>query len=114
MENNQTFLTKILAKDSDRQILVGVSKIFWIESSGNYAILHLENTEYIIRSSLKKLLKKLDPQNFIRVHRSSIVNINKVKAIEPWFTGDAHIFLLNGKKIKMSRNYKQALNKFKV
>jgi len=67
----------------------------------------------LIRSTLKYLDEKLNPQNFARVHKSTIVNLNKIKELEQWFTGDYEILLKNGKKIKMSRNYRDVLERFK-
>lgn len=110
----QPYLERILVKNSKKNIFVDVSRIEWIESSGNYIKLHLPNTTHLIRSSLKNLQSKLNPLHFVRIHRSHIVNIKKVKEIEPWFSGDSKIILKNGKTLKMSRNYKENLDKFKL
>lgn len=111
---NQQYLQRILVKNSTKNIFVDVSRLKWIESSGNYVELHLPNTTHLIRSSLKNMQSKLNPLHFVRIHRSYIVNINKVKEIEPWFSGDSKIILMDGKKLKMSRNYKDNLDKFKL
>lgn len=110
----QPYLERILVKNSQKIIFVDVSRIEWIESSGNYIKLHLPDTTHMIRSSLKNLQSKLNPLHFVRIHRSYIVNIKKVKEIEPWFSGDSKIILMNGKTLKMSRNYKENLDKFKL
>lgn len=107
-------MRRILINNSDKNIFIDVGEISWIEASGNYVKLHLEDSTHLIRGSLKTLEKKLDPLRFIRIHRSSMVNINMVKAIEPWFSGDFKVKLKNGKKLKMSRNYKQKLDRFKL
>jgi two-component system LytT family response regulator len=107
-------MRRILIKNSDKNIFVDVGEINWIEASGNYVKLHLEDSTYLIRGSLKKLQQKLDPLKFIRIHRSAMVNVNMVKTIEPWFSGDFKVKLKNGKTLKMSRNYKQKLDRFKL
>lgn len=108
----QSYLNRILVKNSDKNIFVDVSEIRWIECSGNYLKLHLPEKSYMIRSSLKNLKSKLNPLQFVRIHRSWMVNINEVKEIEPWFSGDSKVILTDGKTLRMSRNYKDNLEKF--
>ncbi|MDZ7657775.1 LytTR family DNA-binding domain-containing protein [Fodinibius sp.] len=108
----QPYLNRILVKNSDKNIFVDVSEIRWIECSGNYLKLHLPEKSYMIRSSLKNLKSKLNPLQFVRIHRSWMVNINEVKEIEPWFSGDSKVILSDGKTLRMSRNYKDNLEKF--
>jgi len=108
----QSYLNRILVKNSDKNIFVDVSEIRWIECSGNYLKLHLPEKSYMIRSSLKNLKSKLNPLQFVRIHRSWMVNINEVKEIEPWFSGDSKVTLSDGKTLRMSRNYKDNLEKF--
>lgn len=108
----QPYLNRILVKSSDKNIFVDVSDIRWIECAGNYLKLHLAEKTYMIRSSLKNLKSKLNPLQFVRIHRSWMVNINEVKEIEPWFSGDSKVVLSDGKTLRMSRNYKDNLEKF--
>lgn len=108
----QPYLNRILVKNSDKNIFVDVSEIRWIECDGNYLKLHLPDESYMIRSSLKNLKSKLNPLQFVRIHRSWMVNINEVKEIEPWFSGDSKVILSDGKTLRMSRNYKDNLEKF--
>jgi two-component system LytT family response regulator len=110
----QKYLNRVLIKNSDKNIFIDVDEINWIESSGNYVRLHLDEDTHLVRGTLKGLEAKLDPLKFIRIHRSSIVNIHIVKAIKPWFSGDAKVILKNGNTLKMSRNYKKALDRFKL
>jgi len=107
-------LERILIKDDKKNIFVDVEDIRWIESSGNYIKLHSEETIHMIRGSLKLMQEKLNPLKFVRVHRSSIVNIDYVQAIEPWFSGDLKVVLNDGKQLKMSRNYKDNLDRFRL
>ncbi len=110
----QEYLSRILIKNSDKNIFIDVDEINWIESSGNYVKIHLDEESHLVRGTLKGLEEKLHPLKFIRIHRSSIVNIHIVKAIKPWFSGDAKVILENGNTLKMSRNYKAALDRFKL
>ena len=108
------YLSRILIKNSDKNIFIDVGEINWIESSGNYVKLHTDDSTHLVRGALKTLEEKLNPLRFIRIHRSSMVNINMVKEIEPWFSGDSKVVLENGKSLKMSRNYKETLDRFKL
>jgi len=108
------YLSRILIKDSDKNVFIDVDEINWIESSGNYVKLHMKDSTHLVRGAMKTLEKKLNPLRFIRIHRSSMVNINMVKEIEPWFSGDSKVILENGKSLKMSRNYKETLDRFKL
>lgn len=105
-------LSKLLVKDSKKYILINVEDIYFFEASGNYIRVHLSDKKYLIRSTLKYLESKLDPRKFYRIHKSTIVNINFVNCFEQWFTGDYEVLLENGKKLKMSRNYKEVLEQF--
>lgn len=113
-EATQLYLNRILVKNSDKNIFIDVGEINWIESSGNYVKFHLDEGTHMVRGTLKILEEKLNPQRFIRIHRSHIVNISMVKVIKPWFSGDSKVKLKNGKILKMSRNYKEALDRFKL
>lgn len=110
----QKYLSRILIKNSDKNIFIDVEEINWVESSGNYVKFHLGEGTHMVRGTLKSLEEKLDPLQFIRIHRSSIVNVNMITVIKPWFSGDAKVVLKNGKTLKMSRNYKEALDRFKL
>jgi len=110
---SEEYLNRLLIKTSKKMFFLEVENIICIEASGNYAKINTLNHSYLIRSTLKYLEQKLDPRNFARVHKSSIVNLNKVKELEQWFTGDYEILLNNGEKIKMSRNYREVLERFK-
>lgn len=101
---SKAYLKKILVKSDEKNIFISAQDINWIESSGNYVIIYLPGNSYMIRGSLKKMEKKLDPTKFIRIHCSTIVNIDKIKLIERWFSGDFKVVLKNGEKIKMNRN----------
>lgn len=110
---NGSYLSRLLVKTSQKIFFIKVEEIEWIESSGNYAKIITNEESHMIRSTLKYLEKRLDPHQFVRIHKSTIVNIGKIKELEQWFTGDYEVRLKNGKTLKMSRNYKDVLDRFK-
>lgn len=94
-------------KRGGSEVMVEVADIDWIEASGNYAILHVAGDTFEIRSSLAKLEGELDAKRFVRVHKSSIVNIARVAEVTPWVSGDWRIRLQDGAEINLSRRYRQ-------
>ena len=94
-------------KRGGSEIVVEVADIDWIEASGNYAILHVGEETFEIRSSLAKLESELDARRFVRVHKSHVVNIARVTEVIPWVGGDWRIRLRDGAEVNLSRRYRQ-------
>ncbi|MBM3643265.1 MAG: LytTR family transcriptional regulator [Alphaproteobacteria bacterium] len=90
----------------DREIMVEVADIDWIEAAGNYAILHVGGERLEIRSSLSRLETELDPTRFVRVHKSHLVNVTRVVEVTPWMSGDWRIKLKDGAELNLSRRYR--------
>lgn len=99
-------LARLSVRKKDREVLVATEEIGWIEAAGNYAILHVGGETHEIRSSLARLESELDPASFVRVHKSAIVNITRVREVEPWISGDWRIRLQDGTEIPLSRRYR--------
>ena len=75
----------------------------WIEADGNYMVLHVGETQHRLRASLAGLTEGLDPKQFVRIHRSVIVNIERIREVQPWFGGDYIAILHSGAKLRVSR-----------
>jgi DNA-binding LytR/AlgR family response regulator len=95
----------------DKEVLVSAHDIAWIEAAGNYAILHVGGETYDIRSSLARLEAELDPARFVRVHKSFIVNVARVREVEPWINGDSRLKLDDGAVVSLSRRYRPRFEK---
>lgn len=78
----------------------------WIETHGNYLKVHAGRESHLIRGTMQSLETKLDPEKFVRVHRSTMVNVEKVKEIYPRSNGDQDLVLQNGQQLMLSRNYR--------
>ncbi len=100
---------RFLVRKLNREFLVAVKEIEWLQASGNYVNLHLDQRDYPLRSTLSDLESRLDPNVFTRVHRSYIVNLNYILSIEPNDSGDAVLHMQNGRAIPCSRRYREAL-----
>jgi two-component system LytT family response regulator len=89
--------------------LVRVEDVDWFEAEGNYVRLHVGKVSHLIRSTLRGMEEQLDPTAFIRIHRSTIVNVNRIREIQPWFGGDYIALLHDGRQLRVSRSHREAL-----
>ncbi|MCW9705976.1 LytR/AlgR family response regulator transcription factor [Fodinibius salsisoli] len=110
--HNDEPLSRILVKSSDHYSFLKSEDIVWIEAAGNYVRIHTSSKKHLIRETMTNMVEKLDSNLFFRIHRSTIVNVEKVKELEKWFHGDYKVVMDNGEKLTMSRNYKELLDRF--
>lgn len=100
---------RFLVRKLGREFLVNAADIEWAQAAGNYVNLHVKQRDYPLRTTIAALEQRLDPARFQRVHRSYLVNLDQVGAIEPLETGDARLHLRDGRTLPCSRTYRQAL-----
>ena len=103
------FLERIAVKTDGRVFFVRVDDVDYIESAANYVKVRVGNESHLIRERLGELAARLDPTRFARIHRSTIVNLDKIKEIQPWFSGDALVILKTGQKLRLSRMFRASL-----
>lgn len=103
------YLKRMAIKSSGRTIFLLTEEIDWIESAGNYLQLHAGNNAHLIRERMNQLETKLDSEKFVRIHRSTIVNIERIKEMQPLFNGDQVVVLRDGTQLTMSRTYRDKL-----
>jgi len=87
------------------------SEIDWIEADGKHARLHAGRETHVVRHTLTRLEQRLASHNFVRVHRSAIVNVDRIKELEPWFHGEYVVILRDGTKLTSSAAHSQALHR---
>lgn len=100
---------RFLVRKLGAEFLVPARDIEWLEAAENYVNLHVRGRAYPLRSTMTAIESRLDPQRFIRVHRSHIVNLDFLAQIEPLDSGDARLLLKDGTRIPCSRRYRNAL-----
>jgi DNA-binding LytR/AlgR family response regulator len=100
---------RFLVRKLGTEFLVAARDIEWLEAAENYVNLHVRGRVYPLRSTMAAIQERLDAQQFVRVHRSYIVNLECLEQIEPLETGDARLVLKNGTRIPCSRRYRAAL-----
>jgi two-component system, LytTR family, response regulator len=103
------YTRRILARSGTRHVFVPVEDIAWIEAADNYVYLHTGQESYRIRGPMSAVEASLDPEQFVRVHRSAIVNILHIKEMEPVFKGEYLIRLHTGARVSSSRTYTERL-----
>lgn len=108
-DSGAEYLSRVTVRDERGYLLLGVDEVFYIEADGNYVTFHLERDSHRHRETLTNLESRLDPSRFVRVHRSAILNLDRVQRIEPWYSGDMLAILRNGAKVKISRTYRERL-----
>jgi two-component system LytT family response regulator len=100
---SQGYDERLPVAENGRIVFVKTRDIDWIEADGNYVHLHVGNRGHDLRETLTNLEHKLNPRDFLRIHRSAIVNVHRIKEIRPWFGGYHVVVLENGKELRMSR-----------
>lgn len=99
------FLQRVPVKEHDRIRFVDVATIAWLEAADNYVCLHVGARTHLVRATMTEMEHKLDPERFLRVHRSYIVNVDEVQALEPQSSGDCVLILRDGTRLNASRTY---------
>ena len=101
---------RIAIKTGGKVMFVNLRDIDWVEAADNYACLHCNGTTHVLRETMNALEDKLDGGMFARIHRSIIVNIDRIAEMQPWFRGDYLLILKDGTKLKLSRTYRESLS----
>lgn len=104
--HGKKYLERLVVKSAGRVSFLKADEIDWIEAAGNYVKLHVGRESHMIRETMNGIETKLDPDRFLRIHRSTVVNIDKIKELHPMFSGDYAVILLDGTELALSRNYR--------
>ncbi|MFH1739472.1 MAG: response regulator [bacterium] len=107
----QRFIERIIIKKTNRECFIKVEEIDWIEAEGNYVDIHAGSETHILRETIKRLETRLDPGKFLRIHRARIVNIDRIKELQPGLNKEHVVIMEDGTRLTMSRRYRDRLNK---
>jgi two-component system LytT family response regulator len=102
-------LDRLVVKSGGRVFFLRTDEIDWIEAAGNYVRLHLGDESHLFRETMNRMESRLDGRRFVRIHRSRIVNTERVKELQPWFNGEHVVVLQNGTRLTLSRGYREKL-----
>ncbi len=98
-------------RSDGRVTFVRLADIDWLDADGDYVRIHAGRETHMVRETMSDLESKLPPQSFVRVHRSAIVNVERIREIQPWFKGDYVLILRDGTKIRTGRTYRERVQK---
>ncbi len=105
------YLTRVSVKTAGKIVLVDAATVDWIEAADNYVRLHVGTREYLHRETLAGLEKQLDPERFVRIHRSALVQIDRIVELHPASHGDMDVVLRNGKTLTLSRTFVEGVRR---
>ena len=110
LREERKYPERLIVKSSGRVFFVRTEEIDWVEASGNYVKIHTKNDAHLLRESMKNMEGRLDPKTFVRIHRSAIVNIDRIKELEPWFHGEYIVIMRDGTRLTASRVFSDRLS----
>jgi len=100
---------RIAVRNNGRVVFLKLEDIDWMEASDNYVCLHAAGETHVVRQTMSELEAQLDPAKFLRVHRSAIVNLDRIRELQPWFRGDYRVILRNGTELTLTKNHREKL-----
>lgn len=103
---------RVVIKAGGRIVFLSFDEIDWIEAAANYVKINAEKHSYVLREGIGRIADRLDPAQFIRIHRSIVVNVDKIKELQPVNSGEYIVVLKNGKELSCSRGYRAGLQRF--
>lgn len=109
LQKKKDRLTRLVIKSAGRIVFLRVEEIDWVEAADNYVRVHAGKESHLIRETLQSLEKRLDPGKFLRIHRGSLVNLDRIRELQPIFHGDYAVKLMDGTELTLSRNYREKL-----
>ena len=107
--NKMVFNDRLVIKADGKIHFIPLNDIIWVQAFDYYVKVHVSGKFYLVRESLKKMEAVLPGDRFLRIHRSTLVNINSIQELTPHFNNEYIVTLLSGEKLKISRNYRDKL-----
>jgi len=109
LQGRKQRIDRLVVRSGGRVLFLRVDELDWIESAGNYVKLHAGAEEYLYRETMSRMEASLDPSRFARIHRSTIVNVERVKELHPMFRGDFTVILRDGRRLTLAKAYRDRL-----
>ena len=109
LRRDQPKTDRLVVKSGGRLFFLRTDEIDWIEAAGNYVRLHVGTASHLLRETMNSIEARLDPEKFFRIHRSRIVNMERIQEMQPWLNGEYAVVLRNGTRVTLSRGYREKL-----
>lgn len=103
--------SRVVVKTGGKVLFLRAEAIEWVEAAGNYVRLHVGRESYLFRESMKNMESRLDGDQFVRIHRSAIVNVDHIRELQPWFHGEYVVMLHDGTRLMASRVFADRLDR---
>ena len=103
--------TRLAVKTGGKVVFLRPDEIDWVEAAGNYVKLHVGAESHLYRESMKNMESRLDGGQFVRIHRSAIVNVDRIRELQPWFHGEYVVILQDGVRLMASRVFSERLDR---
>jgi two-component system, LytTR family, response regulator len=102
---------RVAVKTEGKVVFLRADEIDWVEAAGNYVRLHAGGNSFLFRESMKNMEARLDNELFVRIHRSAIVNVERIRELQPWFHGEYVVILQDGTRLMASRVFSDRLDR---
>jgi two-component system, LytTR family, response regulator len=102
---------RVVVKTGGKVLFLRADEIDWVEAAGNYVRLHVGTESHLFRESMKNMEARLDGELFVRIHRSAIVNVDRIRELQPWFHGEYVVLLHDGTRLMASRVFSDRLDR---
>ena len=99
------YARRFLVERGEASVFVSVDTIDWFESARNYVVLHVKNETFVMRSTLESIERRLDPEQFARVNRGAIVNVDRIGELQPWTNGEYRIRMKDATELMWTRRF---------
>jgi two-component system LytT family response regulator len=109
IQKREPTLDRLVVKSSGRVYFVRTADIDWCEAAGNYVCLHVGAQSHLVRETMNRLESQIDPRQFVRIHRCTIVNVDRIQELRSSFNGEHVVVLRDGNRLTLSRGYRDAL-----
>ena len=106
LARRQPYLTRVPVRADGRVLVIDLADVDWIGAADNYVTLHAGAREHLVRDTIAQFDRRLDPDRFVRIHRSAIVQIDRIAELRPDFHGDFTVLLKNGTVLALSRTFR--------
>lgn len=110
LRREQEIPDRFIIKSGGRVVFLKIEEIDWMRAVGNYVRLQVGGDSHLMRETMTGMESKLYPDRFMRIHRSTIVNLDRVKEVQPWAKGEYVVIMRDGTRLIMSRRYRERLN----
>ena len=109
LRRDQPRADRLVVKSGGRLFFLRTDEIDWVEAAGNYVRLHVGTASHLLRETMTAIEGRLDPEKFFRIHRSRIVNMERIQELQPWLNGEYAVLLRTGTRLTLSRGYREKL-----